>query len=220
MLERIRELLAQRELSSTQFADAIGVSRPVVSHILSGRNKPSLEVVQKIVAAYPDLSLAWLLSGTGPMTAPVAPVTVSASAPVPVLRPAPAPVAAPASEQPLPKPQDVPGPTEPRNPAATATSRVAGPSAGASTAPEGQHPAETPLAGPPAPVLPLPHQPAPTAPAATQAAASPLEEPRAEIQPAGVDMAQALATPGKRIRRIVIFYQDGTFADYQPESAS
>ncbi|WP_410780004.1 helix-turn-helix domain-containing protein [Hymenobacter sp. 5414T-23] len=67
MLERIREILSKYQLTPTQFADAIGTARPIVSHILSGRNKPSLEVVQKIISAYPELSLPWLLSGTGPM---------------------------------------------------------------------------------------------------------------------------------------------------------
>ncbi|WP_375378189.1 helix-turn-helix domain-containing protein [Hymenobacter cellulosilyticus] len=83
MVERIRALLQARQLSPTQFADAIGVARPIVSHILSGRNKPSLEVVQKIIGAFPELSLPWLLSGTGPMLAssvPLAPVSAVAPA--------------------------------------------------------------------------------------------------------------------------------------------
>ena len=57
LVARIRELLEARQLSPTQFADVIGIGRPVVSHILSGRNKPSLEVVQKIITAFPDLAL-------------------------------------------------------------------------------------------------------------------------------------------------------------------
>ncbi|MDQ2793622.1 MAG: helix-turn-helix domain-containing protein, partial [Bacteroidota bacterium] len=67
MVERIRTLLESRQLTPTQFADLIGVARPIVSHILSGRNKPSLEVVQRILAAMPDLSMAWLLNGSEPM---------------------------------------------------------------------------------------------------------------------------------------------------------
>ena len=69
MVERIRALLEYRQLTPTQFADAIGVARPIVSHILSGRNKPSLEVVQRILAAMPDLAMPWLLNGTGEMLA-------------------------------------------------------------------------------------------------------------------------------------------------------
>ena len=67
MVERIRTLLESRQLTPTQFADLIGVARPIISHVLSGRNKPSLEVVQRILAAMPDLSMAWLLNGTEPM---------------------------------------------------------------------------------------------------------------------------------------------------------
>ncbi|MET4072931.1 transcriptional regulator with XRE-family HTH domain [Hymenobacter sp. UYCo722] len=67
MVERIRTLLESRQLTPTQFADLIGVARPIISHILSGRNKASLEVVQRILAAMPDLSMAWLLNGTEPM---------------------------------------------------------------------------------------------------------------------------------------------------------
>lgn len=67
MVNRIRELLEARQLSPTQFADLIGVGRPVISHILSERNKPSLEVVQKVLDAFPDISLSWLMKGTGPM---------------------------------------------------------------------------------------------------------------------------------------------------------
>jgi len=67
MITRIRQLLDSKELSPTQFADLIGVGRPVVSHILSERNKPSLDVVQRIIGAFPEISLPWLLSGTGNM---------------------------------------------------------------------------------------------------------------------------------------------------------
>ncbi len=90
MVNRIRELLEARQLSPTQFADLIGVGRPVMSHILSERNKPSLEVVQKILDAFPDVSLAWLMKGTGPMQAAAA--SPAAAAPTPAV--AQAPVAA------------------------------------------------------------------------------------------------------------------------------
>lgn len=86
MVERIRTLLESRQLTPTQFADLIGVARPIISHILSGRNKPSLDVVQRILAALPDLSMAWLLNGTEPMLTtanpPVAPVAQPVAAPV------------------------------------------------------------------------------------------------------------------------------------------
>ena len=88
MINRIRELLEVRQLSPTQFADLIGVGRPVISHILGERNKPSLEVVQKVLDAFPDISLSWLMKGIGPMQtnagpAPAAPLaSVDAAPPV------------------------------------------------------------------------------------------------------------------------------------------
>ena len=97
MVERIRTLLESRQLTPTQFADLIGVARPIVSHILSGRNKPSLEVVQRILAAMPELAMPWLLNGSGPMQGTAAVAAAEAvpaavvSAPV---APAVSPVAA------------------------------------------------------------------------------------------------------------------------------
>ncbi|RZJ85809.1 MAG: XRE family transcriptional regulator, partial [Hymenobacter sp.] len=79
MVTRIRELLEARQLSPTQFADLIGVGRPVISHILSERNKPSLEVVQKVISAFPEVSLPWLLSGIGSMLAIAPPVAAPAA---------------------------------------------------------------------------------------------------------------------------------------------
>ena len=67
MVERIRELMEYKQLSPSQFADGVEVPRAVISHILSARNKPSLEVVQKIVAAHQDVSISWLLLGEGEM---------------------------------------------------------------------------------------------------------------------------------------------------------
>ena len=53
------------QLSAAAFADTIHVGRSSISHILSGRNKPSLEFVMKIIDAFPEVELYWLLSGQG-----------------------------------------------------------------------------------------------------------------------------------------------------------
>lgn len=50
-------------LSASAFADKIEVQRSSISHILSGRNKPSLEFIQKVLAAFPKVSSDWLLTG-------------------------------------------------------------------------------------------------------------------------------------------------------------
>ncbi|MBF9255555.1 helix-turn-helix domain-containing protein [Pontibacter sp. 172403-2] len=67
MIERIRQLMDYKNLSASQFADEVEVPRAVLSHILSGRNKPSLDVMLKIIQAHPDISMNWLLLGEGEM---------------------------------------------------------------------------------------------------------------------------------------------------------
>ena len=67
MIDRIHKIMKTKELTASQFAGSIGVQPSSVSHIISGRNKPSLEFIQKILKAYPDLSTDWLLFGSGNM---------------------------------------------------------------------------------------------------------------------------------------------------------
>ena len=65
MKERIEEILSKYQLSSAQFADIIGVQRSSISHILSGRNKPSFDFIQKILHKYPKINAHWLITGLG-----------------------------------------------------------------------------------------------------------------------------------------------------------
>ena len=81
MIERIKQLMEAKNLSSTQFADGIEVPRAIVSHILSGRNKPSLDVVVKILDAHRDVSMDWLLLGEGEMLKKLAANAVTTNAP-------------------------------------------------------------------------------------------------------------------------------------------
>ena len=67
MVDRISLLLKAKNISASQFADEISVQRSSISHVLSGRNKPSLEFVQKILKRYPEINPDWLLFGKGPM---------------------------------------------------------------------------------------------------------------------------------------------------------
>ena len=55
------------QLSASKFADAIGVQRSNISHVLSGRNKPSLELVNKILDHFESINADWLLLGKGEM---------------------------------------------------------------------------------------------------------------------------------------------------------
>ena len=65
MKERIEEILVKYKLSSSQFADIIGVQRSSISHILSGRNKPSFDFINKILLKYPEINAHWLITGQG-----------------------------------------------------------------------------------------------------------------------------------------------------------
>ncbi len=65
--ERINKFLEYRGLKRGEFADSIQVSRATITHILNGRNKPTLDVVKKICEKYPELNLEWLLLGVGNM---------------------------------------------------------------------------------------------------------------------------------------------------------
>jgi len=62
---RIKKWIDNKGLKSSSFADEIGVNRATVSHILSGRNKPSLNFIDKMVRSFPDLNANWLVVGDG-----------------------------------------------------------------------------------------------------------------------------------------------------------
>ncbi|MDX5428666.1 MAG: helix-turn-helix transcriptional regulator, partial [Bacteroidota bacterium] len=61
--ERIVLIMDRSEMNRSEFADKLGIGRPVLSHILSGRNKPSLSVVEKILEQFPDIDPMWLITG-------------------------------------------------------------------------------------------------------------------------------------------------------------
>lgn len=63
IVKRITIILEEQQLNSSAFADTIGVQRSSISHVLSGRNKPSLEFILKTVRAFPAYSTDWLLFG-------------------------------------------------------------------------------------------------------------------------------------------------------------
>lgn len=67
MKDRIQAFLQNENKSYAQFAEEIGVQPSGISHILSGRNNPSLDFVIKMLHRYPALAAEWLLFGRGPM---------------------------------------------------------------------------------------------------------------------------------------------------------
>ena len=60
--EKLKKIISKEGLSASKFAEKIGVQRSSVSHILSGRNKPSLDFVLKIYKSIENIDLEWLFS--------------------------------------------------------------------------------------------------------------------------------------------------------------
>jgi len=68
MLEkRILEVLNESKLNKQDFAARLGISNSTLSHVQSGRNKASLDIVVRLLESFPDISPDWLLFGTGEM---------------------------------------------------------------------------------------------------------------------------------------------------------
>lgn len=64
-IKRLEIILEYYSLNASSFADKIGVQRSSLSHLLSGRNKPSLDFILKILEVFPDVDLYWILNGKG-----------------------------------------------------------------------------------------------------------------------------------------------------------
>lgn len=67
MKDRIKKIMDNENLSPAKFADQLQINRAVVSHILNGRNNPSLDVVTKILSEMNYINSDWLLNGIGSM---------------------------------------------------------------------------------------------------------------------------------------------------------
>ncbi len=110
MNERLLQFLAAENISQSQFADTLGITRASVSHVLAGRNRPSYDFLESLMIHYPSLNIEWLVQGKGKMykrdqeaaTVPSEPDLFSSPAPQEMI---PNPV--PASD-PLPEPSEEP----------------------------------------------------------------------------------------------------------------
>ena len=63
--KRLQKILQYYGLSATAFSEEIDFNRSTISHLLSGRNRPSLEFVMKVLQKFPEVELYWLLNGSG-----------------------------------------------------------------------------------------------------------------------------------------------------------
>jgi transcriptional regulator with XRE-family HTH domain len=82
IINRIKKILTYYEISASKFADSIQVQRSSISHLLSGRNKPSLDFILKIINQYEEVSLNWLLLGEGTFPKSVSKVNLDSPTPL------------------------------------------------------------------------------------------------------------------------------------------
>lgn len=68
MKDRIAHIIRAKNLTAAEFALRLGIQPSNVSHLLAGRNNPSLEFVKKLKETFPEYNLDWLIMGTGPIT--------------------------------------------------------------------------------------------------------------------------------------------------------
>jgi len=67
MNNRLTQFLTTEQLTPTRFADLLGVQRSGISHILSGRNKPGYDFLEKFITRFPSVNIEWLITGRGKM---------------------------------------------------------------------------------------------------------------------------------------------------------
>jgi len=65
--QRIIRIMQDKKMNASQFAEAIGIQRGAMSHIMNGRNNPSADVITKIIDRFEDVDPRWLLTGTSTM---------------------------------------------------------------------------------------------------------------------------------------------------------
>ena len=68
MKDRIAHIIRAKNLTAAEFAVRLGIQPSNVSHLLSGRNNPSLDFVKKLKETFPEYNLDWIIMGAGPMT--------------------------------------------------------------------------------------------------------------------------------------------------------
>ena len=61
MREKLQKLMASEQLTASRFAELLGIQPSGVTHLLGGRNKPSFDLVQKILRRFPHINPDWLL---------------------------------------------------------------------------------------------------------------------------------------------------------------
>lgn len=208
IVEKINLILKAKNISARQFAEEIGVQPSGMSHILSGRNNPSLDFVMKVVRRYPEIDIKWLMFGQGEMIVGTHPnITNVPKTPTPT----PAPAVVESVTMPI-----KPTPTMVNQPQAPVPSTIT-----QSTSPKKSTTARVKEA--PAPTMDLFSQlnenrvnEEPVAP--VQEYQNVGASPMMDIDTAALASTVVAATPKtKHVVRLLAFYDDHTFAEFLPE---
>ena len=187
-------------LSPSQFADKLGVQRSGVSHLLSGRNKPSFEFINKMLVAFPKINPDWLITGNGKAYRDFPTSTQSQ----------------PQAEEPQPAPQQFPSredgdlplwPTQEQPATAPAPNAQLEENSATANEPNlfSSDKGSSATPNPPAPAQPAqPQQPI---------MPQPVAQPAPQKYPAENRVKTHTVAPaqGKRIAQITILYTDGTY---------
>ena len=197
MVNRINLLLQAKNITARQFAEEIGIQPSGMSHILSGRNNPSLDFVMKVIRRWPEVNINWLMFGKGEMFVSQ-PVTQLSSAPlVQESRPV---VSPPVAMQ------------EPATPSAAQEQTNSSPEMSLFE-PDLFTQSETPqttVSEEPLPVTPIEEPVAPQTPPMAQ-----LNENRPEVAARPSAPVQP-NLPHKKAVKIIVLYDDHTFSEYRP----
>ncbi len=218
MIDRINLLLKAKNISARQFAEEIGIQPSGMSHILSGRNNPSLDFVMKVVRRWPEVNINWLMFGKGEMFAG-APLNVAPVAPTPVATtPMPAAPSTPQQQREA-EPDLFSQPEE-----IVEQPPVEVPQYVAPAVPQPQPQPQIQPQPQPQPVVAPIVEPQPQIQPSVQPQPQPQPQPKVQPQenriyesPEAVVEPQPIVAKQKKMVKMIIVYDDHTFSEYYPE---
>lgn len=73
--KRLQKVMDDHRLTATAFAEKLEVGRATISHLMSGRNKPSLDFIMKVISVFKTIDLQWLIYGINPIINNSSPIT-------------------------------------------------------------------------------------------------------------------------------------------------
>ena len=257
--DRIKKIMAEKNMNQATFADYINVGRPNITHIMTGRDKSSQKVISRILLAFPEISSKWLLNGEGEMYRTIPSKTqmqvdealhqyeqqemqtslfaqeeidgrsTSFADELPIQSPAPKPspetIQVSSSSVGTAAVSDISEPSPASavtNPAVSTPAPVMEVASAPSPEPSPASAVTNPAVSTPAPVMEVASAPSPEPSVATQAVCQPaaVSETKDSLMDSPMvgssSSNENIRPQGKRIRKIVFFYEDRSFEEFFP----